>query len=221
MTPISITTYTRSCNAELYNRMIETLDVPGAKVRCTGMDKTQDAINYLHFILNDCTTDWLLNIDEDLVVLDNTQIPKIVECMDTNFIVCGLPDGGVPLRAHNPIVPNPFFNIFDMRVIRPLLKITPRVVIDAWVCREPKARTPWHLIDDKYVHDRYECFYGLFFWLLSIGHCYYFKSRFQESTQSTILIHDTEFLHHAWYSRKYGKDPHHTQRIRRVMCIGR
>src|SRR5262249_25541125 len=66
--------------------------------------------------------DWVINLDEDAFVLAPERLAPLVGYMEANgYAACGMPDGGVvPIRRHNPAACNAFFNVFNLRKVRPV-----------------------------------------------------------------------------------------------------
>lgn len=120
----NIAVATRSMNERLFQLSGESLglDRPGpcrgrARHQFTGID------NFEYFrALSRLDADWVINIDEDAFVLQPSRLVELVRYMDANRLaICGTPDGGVvPIRYHNPVGCNAFFNVIDLRRVRPV-----------------------------------------------------------------------------------------------------
>lgn len=186
---IAITT--RSCNDLLYNRMEEFLAKEITRIRYMGMNHWSDALTYLEKILL-LDYDYVINIDEDCYVTDFNAIYQLIEHMSqTGSTHYGMPDALIyhPLRNNSTSVHNPFFNIFDVKM-----------------CAEIWATKP-EVTDEICTMD--ECFNALFLKLNHYGKSLQMDTKTHKDGITTV----TPFLMHTWYSRTYGNDPYHTQRI--------
>ncbi len=122
---LEINIITRSKNKNLYNEMIKRFNYNyDNKIRFTNFQGFGDAATeYIyHILVNDY--DWVINIDEDCFVFDEYELLMLLNYMkNNNYDYCGIPDGGVCIhRFHNPLVMNPFFNIFNVKKIREKIK---------------------------------------------------------------------------------------------------
>jgi hypothetical protein len=106
---------TRSINHSLYRLSQSTIDLPFKSVRL----QDTSANGYLYELLN-MDLDYIINIDEDAFVFNNQRLLQLLEyCIINDIDACGFPDGGVlPIRTHNPLVLNPFFNIFNIKKLK-------------------------------------------------------------------------------------------------------
>ena len=80
----------------------------------------QSADGYFHTMLQDTECDIAINVDEDCFICDKQAVLRLVEYVVAHgYANAGCPDGAswVP-RGGNPLVTNPFFNVFDLRLIR-------------------------------------------------------------------------------------------------------
>lgn len=106
---------TRSRNAELYAKASAFWPAEIQRERITGMDTYQDALNYLHRILN-LDADLVVNIDEDCFVFDWTVVDELLGWMwRFSTAYAGMPDTAANChhRSNSSRVMNPFFNVFD------------------------------------------------------------------------------------------------------------
>lgn len=105
----------RTYKAELYDIAMSFIDLPYRKIAFT--NSTADG--YFYELLK-IDSDWVINIDEDAFVLSNNEIINLLDFMQKNeYDFCGMPDGGVvPIRRQNPVVMNPYFNIFNLKRIK-------------------------------------------------------------------------------------------------------
>lgn len=183
--------FTRSRSDKLYSMMAEFL--PADKlVRVQGFDGYEESVQYLYHIIENSTADWVINIDEDCFVFDFSRVEKTLKYMQDFGIYdyAGMPDAGFcPHRNFSSTTHNPFFNIFNAKVIREFLKN----------------------VDKDEINSRgdFEPFDGFFLWLNeSFGNLELTAG--QHDDISTTLLNG---LIHTWYSREYETDPFHTQRI--------
>ena len=108
--------FTRSMNYELYCYSQHLITLPFERIRLT--NTTADGYLYKIMEWDDC--DIAINIDEDAFVLDEKIILDLVEyVIDNDYANAGMADGcEVSIRRQNPIVTNPFFNVFNLKLIR-------------------------------------------------------------------------------------------------------
>lgn len=162
--------------------------------------------------------DYVINIDEDAFVTDPEALAELVEyCIREKIVNCGMPDGGVsPMRTHNPLVTNPFFNIF---AVQELKRQFSESKLREYAVHKPEYErlTPRNLLrgDVEYHYDYFEPYCPFFVWTSQEFKTLYLDARGHEDGYSTILLNHLgkPFLVHTWYSRAYGKDPMHTARI--------
>ena len=208
---LKIVIVTRSCNKSLFISSGKTIQLPFKRKRL----RYTTAEGYLYKILK-INADIVINIDEDAFVLESTLILQLIAYMIENkYANCGLPDGGVlPIRNHNPLVTNPFFNIFDLRKLRKgfnLQKIKKYKSLDPTLINN----TPFHLMKTEFKYDLYEPFYPFFLWLNQNYKVLYLDGLQHQDGITTILKDHlgNNLLLHSWYSRFYNSDTFHTNRI--------
>lgn len=93
----------------------KTLNLPFDRVRL----KYTTADGYFYKIMNS-GVDYVINIDEDAFLIDRDAFLSLLKyCIEMDYDNCGFPDGGVlPIRKHNPLVTNAFFNIINVKKIK-------------------------------------------------------------------------------------------------------
>ena len=177
-----IKVFTRSFDLKLYryaSGLLQELGYP--LVRLTD----QSADGYFLTMLRDTECDIAINVDEDAFVIDPGAIQALVQTViDGGYANAGCPDGGEGLpRDGDPIVTNPFFNIFDLNRIR------------AQFDRRQLVRTP----EDK------EPYYPFFRWLAAHGETLYLPCERHRDGISTILKdpQGRPLLMHSWFARFY------------------
>lgn len=192
---------TRSMNDELFRMSGELIDLPLKRYRFLNTD----AHTYFHKLVQ-LDAEWVVNLDEDAFVVDFSKILKLIEYMKANNYVCaGMPDGGVtPMRFHNPVGMNAYFQILHVARLRERFDETKARA--AKLTEEMKKKTPFHLFrSDQYAYDDFEMYYPFFFWMLEEGFnlLYLDALQWKRDTTSTLLMdHEKQpFLVHCWYTR--------------------
>lgn len=207
-----IKVYTRSMNPALYRISMSFLDLPYPRVRLT--DTTAEG--YLLKAVRDEEADFVVNIDEDAFVTDNERLRDLIHyAIDNDFVSVGMPDGGVVgIRAFHPGVTNPFFTLMNTKKVREIIGAGFPADVDPTdpALREQippgMLRTPWELVD-------YEPYYPFFFALARLGKILYLDAKEHPDGITTELLDHLgrPFLLHTWWSRWYGRDIDHTDRI--------
>lgn len=199
--------FTRSFDLKLYRYsrgLFENLGIP--VVRLT--DQTADG--YFYTMLRDTECDIAINIDEDAFITNPDAMLNLVDYVVSNgYANAGCPDGGgfCP-RAGNPIVTNPFFNVFNLRLIR--TKFSKSAVKDFSYVQhkeEMVSMFPKERLETKWTFDRfeYEPYYQFFLWLAFNFKTLYLPSKRHEDGTSTVLL-DLEgntICMHSWFARFY------------------
>jgi len=204
--------YCRSFNKELYllsRALYETVGYPC--VRLT--DQTADG--YFFTMLEDEECDIAINIDEDCFIADMEAVLALVEKMiaeDWINIGCSDAGPGVPRRGEAEVT-NPFFNIFNLRLIR-------------------KSWNAYRMIPElrKDSYKSIEPYYNFFYWLNRTfpGRTLYLDNR-KHADHISTLLYDAEGRHlcsHSWFARQFrpsfltrlfesndAKNVNHAQRI--------
>lgn len=158
---------------------------------------------------------YVINIDEDAFLFEPKSLLCLLEYMDKHgYAMCGVPDGGaISHRFHHPMVPNPFFNIFNVELLKNVLldeKISP---IDKMF----EKNLPSVLKKGfSYKFDLFEPFYPHFLSALKSGlSCLYLDSEENPDTLATIVKDQTgnPFLIHTWYARRFYEEQDKRERI--------
>jgi len=207
-----IKVYTRSMNDVLYKTAISFLDLPYPKVRLT--NTTADG--YLQQLIQDEQADIVINIDEDAFVYDTTSLVNLVQyVVENGYANCGMPDGGVVhLRHFNPLVTNPFFNVFNTKLLR--AKIIEYNEQDYNVHKESFVeKCPVEMLKGAYEYVYFEPYYPLLIWVNQNFKTLYLSANTHQDGLTTILEDNNgqPFLMHTWFSRAYNDDRLHTKRI--------
>ncbi len=205
---------TRSLSASLFRLSDNFLDFrncqpaelrPTCRYRCRGMDAT----SYLRE-LRGIDAEWIVNLDEDVFLIDpQGVISLIVKMARDGYAACGMPDGGVvPIRRHNPLVCNTFFNIFNGPTIRRVWSDWEQVVltqpsdVDSYELPAFSQRT-------ESAFDQFEPYYPAFFALRACGErILMLDAEPWKDGVSTILktLDGSPLLIHCWYARMWERD---------------
>lgn len=213
---MNIEIYTRSMNWKLYQLSQRTLTLPYKRNRC----RFTTADGYFYDRILKSNADYIVNIDEDAFVTDNERLHKLLMyCIENEYVNCGVSDGGVmEIRKHNPIVTNPFFNIINVKKIRNEFSL--ENVIENYSAHQIAFEkfSPKHLLRSQFAYDFYEPYVPFFLWLdtnyktLFLDACEHVDGHSNE-----VFNHEGKpFLLHSWYSRLFGKDDFHTDRIKNL-----
>ncbi len=163
-------------------------------------------------MLQDLECDVAINIDEDAFVVNPQAMLDLVEFVVIHgYANAGCPDGGGGCpRSGNPLITNPFFNVFNLELIR--TKFTSKKQIQTFnyetVKSEMIAKFPKEILQSTYDFDRwdYEPYYPFFFWLAYNFKTYYLPSQKHQDGISTILYNhqNLPICYHAWMARFYS-----------------
>lgn len=215
--------YTRSFSLELYEQARQLFESAGYPcVRLT--DQTADG--YFFTMLDDTDCDVAINVDEDAYIADLDAVLDLAEyVLQHGYANAGCPDcsPGCP-RGGNPIVTNPFFNIFDLQQIRSMWKGR----------REGEREVRRFRYDDvkKELRDKFEYdeslivrphfesiydepYYNFFFWLAYHFRTLYLPNAKHRDGLSTVLysVDGRCLCKHSWMSRFYHQRSDQTSRI--------
>lgn len=212
-TNLCIKFFCRSFDLRLYERsrlFYESLGYPC--VRLT--DQTADG--YFYTMLEDEECDIAINVDEDCFLTNTDAVFQLVDYVVENGIAnAGCPDGGgATPRNANPIVTNPFFNIFDLRLIR--AKEGNAAAIEKAVKTFDYSAHLQELIDaypkeslqreGRFEWLNAEPYYPFFFWLANHFTTLYLPSRRHPDGWTTMLydLDGNLLCQHSWLSRFYS-----------------
>ena len=206
--------YCRSFNKELYllsKGLYEQAGYPC--VRLTD----QSADGYFYTMLNDADCDIAINVDEDCFIANLDAVLALAgKAADEGWVNIGCSDAalGCP-RGGNAMVTNPFFNIFNLRLIRQRWNRSEAKHFDYAAVRErlsqdfmqhgPKSETIRQ--DLQFQQSGAEPYYNFFFWMLSTfpGRTLYLDNRRHPDRISTLLYApDGQLLcSHSWFARQF------------------
>lgn len=213
---MKIAIFTRSMNYRLYDsamHCVRELPYPHHRLTATTAD------GYL-FKLLASDADWAINIDEDAFVTDISALKELLDyCINNQIVNCGMPDGGVvPIRNHNPLVTNPFFNIIHLAAIRRKYSKEELKRFGIHQSEFEKVK-PEKILRCDYAYDYFEPYCNFFVWTSQNFKTLYLDASTHEDGISTVLFNHkgTPMITHTWYSRFYGIDTKHTQRINQII----
>jgi len=201
--------FCRSFDLRLYEKsrlFYESMGFPC--VRLT--DQTADG--YFYTMLRDTNCDIAINVDEDCFIADPKAVMNLVDkVVKGGYANAGCPDGGGYAPRHgNPVVTNPFFNIFNLRLIREKFSIE---AIRSYDYNQDKERLieefPKEKLITKYDFNNksyVEPYYPFFLWLAGNFKTVYLKSEMHHDGISTLLYDDNNHLlcAHSWMARFYS-----------------
>jgi len=207
--PLRIKFFCRSFDLRLYRlskAFYESLGYPC--VRLTD----QSADGYFYTMLADTDCDIAINVDEDCFITDPQAVFDLVDYVVANgYANAGCSDGGRDsVRAGNPLVTNPFFNVFDLRLIRTKFS---REAVKAFRYADHKAAMiaafDVDSLDKKYTFDRPEIiepYYQFFLWLATNFKTLYLTPKRHSDGISTLLYdpQGRQLCAHSWLSRFYS-----------------
>jgi hypothetical protein len=159
-------------------------------------------------------------LDEDAFILNFSRLRGLLEwAVESGSACIGMSDGGVlPIRQHNPNAMNPFFNVLDLGQVRRLWNPAEVRAMRRAGSKMAELWPPEGILTPgvPYEFDDFESYYCFYFWLREQGlRLDWLTGRTHVDGISTIL-HDRSrepFLVHAWYGRRFGRDPLQTDRI--------
>lgn len=202
--------FCRSFDLKLYRLSCQLYNSLGYEcVRLTD----QSADGYFYTMLKDESCDIAINVDEDCFITNPDAVFELVQyVVDHQIANAGCPDGGgwCP-RGGNPIVTNPFFNVFDLRLLRQQFSKTAVKTFDYAANKEQMiANYPQEMLyaERKYDFNRtdYEPYYPFFFWQAYHTKTHYLHSARHEDGWTTILYNHLgqEMCRHTWLARFYS-----------------
>lgn len=219
---MKIAVYTRSRNAMLWRRMRGFIAPGIALHQATGFNRWEDSAAYLYWLLNHAQqngVDIALNVDEDCFITHWPVVMQLVAYVQANNIThAGMPDGGVvPHRTNSWAVQNPFFNVFNVALCNAIIAQSSVEAIDAFTFADVQNRVePTHL---PYAvnHNNDEPFTGFFYYLHTHGKPLGIDATtWPDGITTNLLFNNTAFCTHTWYSRNYGNNNYHTNRINTI-----
>lgn len=220
--------FTRSFSLELYEQAKNLFASAGYPcVRLT--DQTADG--YFFTMLEDLDCDVAINVDEDAYIEDIEAVLDLAEyVLEKGYANAGCPDcsPGCP-RGGNPIVTNPFFNIFDLKQIRSIWpgKKKGSRMIRAFKYDDVKdeLRMRFDYDESLIVNPHFdsifdEPYYNFFFWLAYNFKTLYLPNEKHGDGISTVLfsVDGRCLCKHSWMSRFYHQRYDQTIRINALIA---
>lgn len=172
----------------------------------------QSADGYFYTMLADTDCDIAINVDEDCFISNPQAVMDLVDyVVENGYANAGCPDGGGQAPRHsNPLVTNPFFNVFDLRLIR--TKFSKEAVKsfqyeqhkEAMIAAYPKER-----LETEYTFDRpkiIEPYYPFFLWMAANFKTLYLPTSRHSDGWTTILydMQGRALCAHSWLARFYS-----------------
>lgn len=180
--------FTRSFDLRLY-RLAKGLfcdwkDAEGNPIPCVRLtDQTADG--YFLTMLRDCDCDVAINIDEDAFIVNPGAVLTLVDTLLVGgYANIGCSDGDEATTGRDPIVTNPFFNVFNLALIR---------------TRFDRGSLEKRL-DDA------EPYYPFFHWLAATFPTLYLPARRHPDGITTVALDPQQrpLCLHTWFSRFYS-----------------
>ena len=188
MQPPRIKIFTRSFDLRLYRLakgLFEGLeDAAGNPIPCVRLTD-QSADGYFYTMLRDRECDIAINIDEDAFIVDPQVMLRLVDTLrEGGYANIGCSDGDAATTGRDPVVTNPFFNVFDLTLIRTKFdrSLMQRKLEDA------------------------EPYYPFFHWMAATFPTLYLPARRHADGTTTVAL-DPEgnpVCLHTWFSRFYS-----------------
>lgn len=180
--------YTRSFDLRLY-RLSKALyegwkDAEGNPIPCVRLTD-QSADGYFFTMLRDTDCDIAINVDEDAFIVDPQAVLDLaVTLRDGGYANIGCSDGDSATTGRDPVVTNPFFNIFDLELIR-----------SAFDRKKLVSR-----LEDA------EPYYPFFHWMAATFPTLYLPAKRHKDSTTTIALdpQGRTLCLHTWYSRFYS-----------------
>jgi len=173
----------------------------------------QSADGYFYTMLADEDCDIAINVDEDCFITHPDAVFSLVNyVLEHGIANAGCPDGGgwCP-RGGNPIVTNPFFNVFNLKLLREQFSKQAVKSFDYLAHKESMISAyPTHMLYEgrRYDFERtdYEPYYPFFFWQAFHTKTHYLQSARHSDGWTTILYNQegVEMCRHTWLARFYS-----------------
>lgn len=178
--------YCRSFNKKLY--LLSRGLYEGAGYPCVRLtDQTADG--YFYTMLRDKDCDIAINVDEDCFITDLNAVLSLAERVDLEgWVNAGCSDSQPACpRGGDPKVTNPFFNVFNLKLIR-----------TKWNEAEMKPQ----LLKTRL--QGIEPYYSFFYWMLDAfpGKTLYLNAHRHQDRISTVI---DDLCQHTWFARQYSQ----------------
>lgn len=188
MGSVRIKIFTRSFDLRLY-RLSKGLfcdwkDAEGNLIPCVRLTD-QSADGYFYTMLRDTDCDVAVNIDEDAFIVDPRAVLDLVDTLlEGGYANIGCSDGDPATTGRDPVVTNPFFNLFNLALIR--TKFDRKALVRRQDDREP--------------------YYPFFHWMAASFPTLYLPARRHEDGITTCALDPKgrTLCLHTWFSRFYS-----------------
>lgn len=173
----------------------------------------QSADGYFRTMLKDTDCDIAINVDEDCFITSKEAVMQLVKYVVTNNIAnAGCPDGGQrKRRGGNPLVTNPFFNVFNLNLLREQYSIEAEKSFDYASHKQQMIDAyPKDLLYEgcsyNFDQDDREPYYAFFLWQASQTKTLYLPAQTHPDGWTTILYNHEgqEMCRHTWLARFYS-----------------
>lgn len=174
----------------------------------------QSADGYFYTMLKHTDCDIAINIDEDCFITNKQAVLDLVNyVIDQKIANAGCPDGGTWCpRGGNPLITNPFFNVFNLNLIRE--KFSKQAIQDydygQYRSQLESAFPQEFLYKDRpynFDNSRYlEPYYPFFLWMAGNMKTLYLHNERYSDGWTTILHNHKgeEMCRHTWLARFYS-----------------
>ena len=198
------TILTRSANESLYKLFKSLWRDDNIFHQCKGFNGYNESLSYLLHLFESDYSGFIINADEDFFIMNENLLDKVIEKMKVNkFAFAGVPDGGVISHRNNSVFNvNPFFNVFNVDLIKTKIKSFDNSKQSYYANRvEKNAKLN-------------EPFAGFLYWLhYEFEHANFTDIESTDGISTVIKINHEPLGIHSWYSRHYGVDAAQTERI--------
>lgn len=174
------------------------------------------SIFYMMKKLKNKDINWLVMMDEDVILKDAEVIFDIIEEMNKNdYTICGIRDGGViKHRRYNPYVINTFFSVIDFNELKKVWN--PKEI--RYHQRIEEGEFEDDLSNLRFDYDAmslFEPYYCFYFWLRRMKKNFLFldSEMKDDEISNSLIFKEMDFGVHTWYARSYGFNKKHTDRI--------
>ena len=180
--------FTRSFDLRLY-RLAKGLfcdwkDAAGNPIPCVRLTD-QRADGYFYTMLRDPDCDIAINVDEDAFIVDPQAVLDLVDTLlQGGYANIGCSDGDAATTGRDKTVTNPFFNVFNLQLIR--TKFDRKALVSKLEDKEP--------------------YYPFFHWMADTFPTLYLPARRHADGITTIALdpQGRTLCLHTWFSRFYS-----------------
>lgn len=171
---------------------------------------------------------WLIMADEDVVFVNSNGVIDLINRLENDGVTaCGVRDGGLlSWRNKNPYSLNPFFCILNLEKIYAIYS-EEEFLKHQYIEKDEfddDLSSLYYPYDKESLYEGYYCF---FLWLkrkkIKFTYLNAIADTFKGDLETTTVFGlDNEILlYHTWYARTYGINDYHTDRINKIILIGK